>query len=85
MAIEANNSGIPTGEYYDNPYLPLADEAQDYSAIPLFPVEAHFILDLVRNAGKPTSALDRLTLQRIADSDESGLSYRYEGSTPSNS
>ncbi|MBI5358197.1 hypothetical protein HZB69_01035 [Candidatus Amesbacteria bacterium] len=69
MTIEAKKSGIPPGEYYENPYFPSTNEARDYSAIPLLPVEAHSIL--VDSAGKSMSDLDRLTLRRIAESDES--------------
>lgn len=68
MTIEVESTGIPPSEYYERPYVPSANEARDYSAIPLLPVEAHTIL--VDNAGKPMSTLDRLTLQRIAESDE---------------
>ncbi len=69
MKTEAKITNIPTGEYYEDPYLPSANEAREFSAIPLLPVEALTIL--VNNAGKSMSAIDRLALQRISESDDS--------------
>jgi len=71
MKLEAKAANIPTGEYYEQPYLPSAGEARCFSAIPLLPVEALTIL--VDNAGKPMSTIDRLALQRIAESDDSDV------------
>lgn len=71
MKTEVKTTNVPTGEYYEEPYLPSANEAREFSAIPLLPVEALTIL--VNNAGKPMSAIDRLALQRISESDDSDL------------
>lgn len=71
MIVETKRTGIPPGEYYEKPYLPSANEARDFSTIPLLPVEALTIL--VNNAGKPMSAIDRLALQRISESDDSDV------------
>lgn len=68
MTNEIKSGGIPTSEYYEAPYIPSAYEAANYLAIPLLPVEAHFIL--VNNAGKLIQKIDRLALQRISESDE---------------
>lgn len=62
---------IPTGEFYEKPYLPSATEAREFSAIPLFPIEALTIL--IDNAGKSISTIDKLALQRIAESDDSDV------------
>lgn len=59
---------IPPSSYYENPYLPTAEDRDEYQTIPLLPVEAHSIL--VDVVGKPIAIIDRLTLQRIAESDD---------------
>lgn len=51
--------------------MPSANEAREFSAIPLLPVEALTIL--INNAGKPMSVIDRLALQRISESDDSDV------------
>ncbi len=61
---------IPPASYYENPYPPSAGDRGEYPAIPLLPVEAHSIL--VDAVGKPITSIDRLTLQRIAESDDDG-------------
>ncbi len=71
MKPEVKAANIPTGEYYENPYLPSANEAGGFSEIPLLPVEALSIL--VNNAGKPMAIIDKLALQKIADSDDSDV------------
>jgi hypothetical protein len=71
MPIETGNAGIPPSEYYEKPYLPSANEAREFSKIPLLPVEALTIL--VNNAGKPMSVIDRLALQKISESDDSDV------------
>jgi len=71
MSNEIKLEQTPPREYYERPYLPSANEASNYLTIPLLPVEAHTIL--VGRAGKPMSELDRLTLQRISEMEESDV------------
>ena len=59
---------IPPASYYENPYPPTAGDRNEYPTIPLLPVEAHSIL--VDAVDKPITTIDRLTLQRIAESDD---------------
>jgi len=59
---------IPPASYYENPYLPTVGDRDEYQTIPLLPVEAHSIL--VDAAGKRITTIDRLALQRIAESDD---------------
>lgn len=57
----------PGSDYYENPYIPSAEERSDWSTLPLRPVEAHYLL--VNNAGNLSQA-DAAALRAIADSDD---------------
>lgn len=60
--------GVLPDDYYESPYLPSPFEARGYLAIPLYPVEAHYII--VNSVGKHLSTIDKLALRRLADSND---------------
>ena len=59
---------IPPSEFYDSPRIPSSHELEEFGTVPLRAVEAHSIL--VTQANKHISPLDRMTLQRISESDD---------------
>ncbi len=67
--IEKNPTQRPSKIYYERPYVPNPNEVDDYKTIPLLPVEAHTIIS--DSVGKKRlSPLDRLTLEKISESDD---------------
>ncbi|HAU98639.1 MAG: hypothetical protein UX04_C0002G0229 [Microgenomates group bacterium GW2011_GWF2_45_18] len=57
----------PGSDYYENPYIPSAEERADWRTLPLRPVEAHYLL--VNNVGNMSQA-DAAALRAIADDDD---------------